>query len=327
MSERQTLLQSIAKIIADYRQGEIATPTPVHVDRWIGQFGAPVQLPILQEMAHVLGKTYIPKTMVASFLKTVIFSKKLAGDNPAVFWKNVRFLNIQGGGNSQREMLDMFSAVLNEVCDLTVAQCGSKPEAFIYLDDVLFTGNRIRNDLSAWIKSDAPQTATLHVVTMGLHSGGEYYARRQIADAASQAGKTVNITWWRSIKIEDRKSYTDTSDVLRPTAIPADPATQAYVSGFCYAPVLRKPGNLGAKQFFSSEAGRNLLEQEFLKIGVHIRSICPHLNAYMRPLGNMVLETTGFGSMIVTFRNCPNNAPLALWAGNPWYPLFARKTN
>jgi hypothetical protein len=41
----------------------------------------------------------------------------------------------------------------------------------------------------------------------------------------------------------------------------------------------------------------------------------------------MILETLGFGSTLVTFRNCPNNCPLAFWAGYPWYPLFQRKTN
>jgi hypothetical protein len=55
--------------------------------------------------------------------------------------------------------------------------------------------------------------------------------------------------------------------------------------------------------------------------------MCPNLNKYQRPLGNMLLETLGFGSLIVTFRNCPNNAPLALWAGDPWHPLFPRTTN
>ena len=36
----------------------------------------------------------------------------------------------------------------------------------------------------------------------------------------------------------------------------------------------------------------------------------------------------GFGAMTVTFRNCPNTAPLALWmeAGG-WTPLFKRKLN
>jgi hypothetical protein len=41
----------------------------------------------------------------------------------------------------------------------------------------------------------------------------------------------------------------------------------------------------------------------------------------------MTLVTLGFGSLIVTYRNCPNNAPLALWVDHPWYPLFPRTTN
>jgi hypothetical protein len=69
------------------------------------------------------------------------------------------------------------------------------------------------------------------------------------------------------------------------------------------------------------------VEQQFLLKGIKIREQSPLLPKYMRPLGNMVLETLGFGSTFVTFRNCPNNAPLAFWAGDPWYPLFPRKTN
>jgi hypothetical protein len=100
-----------------------------------------------------------------------------------------------------------------------------------------------------------------------------------------------------------------------------------YVQALRYPVMLRTPGNLGENGFYSSEEGRDVLEQEFLKAGLHIRSICPYLNEFQRPLGNTVLDTLGFGSLFVTFRNCPNNAPLALWAGAPWYPLFPRKTN
>ena len=94
-----------------------------------------------------------------------------------------------------------------------------------------------------------------------------------------------------------------------------------------YKPHLRTPGQVGGKGIFSSDEARQLLEEEFLKAGVRIRQMCPNLNKYQRPLGNMLLETLGFGSLIVTFRNCPNNAPLALWAGDPWHPLFPRTTN
>ena len=103
--------------------------------------------------------------------------------------------------------------------------------------------------------------------------------------------------------------------------------TQAYTNDREYQPRLRTPGQVGTLGFFSSDAGRQVLEQEFLKAGVRIREGNRNLGEFQRPLGNMMLDTIGFGSLIVTFRNCPNNAPLALWAGNPWYPLFRRTSN
>jgi hypothetical protein len=328
MSERNRLLQAIASTIADYRAGEIPAPTPLHVDRWIKQFAGPVQEPILAEIEHVLARTYVPKAKVESFLAMVVSNAKIAGNDPSTFWRGVTFLDIQGGGHSQRDMLALFSNALQAQCGFSVAQCGgSTSTTFVYLDDVIFTGNRVLKDITGWINSTAPATAHVHVITMGLHSGGQFYAKGRIDSAARAAGKSITLTWWRAVEIEDRNAYTDTSDFLRPTIIPSDPPTQAYVQRLGYAPTLRKPGHVGGRSFFSSEQGRHMLEQEFLKTGVHIRSICPNLGIYQRPLGNMVLKTTGFGSMLVTFRNCPNNAPLALWAGNPWYPLFARKTN
>ena len=329
MSDRARLLKSIADTITDYRAGEIPTPTSAHVDKWISQFAQPVQEPILAEMDHVLARTYLPKTKVESFLAMLVMNPKIAGADPSAFWRGVKFLDIQGGGNSQRDMLALFSTALHKECGLTISQCGGRAATtFVYLDDVIFTGNRVLKDLTAWINSNAPTTAHVHVITMGLHSGGQFYAKGRIETAAKTAGKSITLTWWRSVEIEDRKAHTDSSDVLRPVVIPNDPATQAYVQALGYPPTLRRPGNVGGRGFFSSEQGRNLLEQEFLKMGVHIRTnLSRNLNQYMRPLGNMVLATTGFGSMLVTFRNCPNNAPLAIWAGNPWHPLFARKTN
>jgi hypothetical protein len=87
-----------------------------------------------------------------------------------------------------------------------------------------------------------------------------------------------------------------------------------------HQPVLRVPPGTGELKIFSSDEGRELLEQQFLVKGAYIRTVCSMLNEYQRPLGNMVLETLGFGSTIVTFRNCPNNAPLVFWAGEPWHP-------
>ena len=226
MSERNRLLQSIADMTADYRAGEIPKPAPAHVERWIAQFADPVQQPILAEMEHVLGRTYLPKTKVEAFLEMLVSNPKIAGADPCAFWRGVKFLDIQCRGNSQRDMLALFSAALQKKCGITIAQCGgSGSTTFVYLDDVLFTGNRILKDISGWITSTAPPAAQVHVITMGLHTGGQSYAKGKIDAAAKAAGKSITLTWWHSVEIEDRKVHTDTSDVLRPTVIPNDPAT------------------------------------------------------------------------------------------------------
>ncbi len=327
MTTRTDLLESMANTIQDYRAGEIAKPTSEHVDRWVKQFDKAVQVPLLQEIDHVLKKTYFSMENVGGFLKAVSANKKLAGDNPVQFWKNTKFLDIQGGGNSQHDMLAMFGQLLNKKFNLNIAECGQTADQYVYLDDGLFTGNRTRQDLEKWIREEAPTEGTLHIIYIALHSGGQYYASNKIKELAKSLGKTIDIQWWRSIELEDRKAQSYNSDVLRPVSIPEDSLVQNYVTGMTYPPTLRTAGSVGVNKIFSSDTGRQLLEQEFLKAGVKIRKQCPHLGDTQRPLGHMTLVTLGFGSLIATFRNCPNNAPLALWAGDPWHPLFPRTTN
>ena len=70
MSIRSGLVKSIASTIVDYRAGEIDAPTPKHVENWIEQFDDEVQEPILEELDHVLKRTYMPKAAVQEFLST-----------------------------------------------------------------------------------------------------------------------------------------------------------------------------------------------------------------------------------------------------------------
>lgn len=326
MAKRSDLLLSIADTTADYREGDLTSPTPEHVERWVNQFEEAVQFPILREMDHVLKKTYFSRKETRKFLAGLVKNKKLVGEDPCTFWKGVKFLDIQGGGASQKEMIALFSKILERECGFTIEDCGVEPRVFLYLDDAIFTGNRVRRDIEAWIKDNAPEDAKLHVVVIANHEGS-YYHRGKISEATKAAGKKIEVTWWCAVGFEDRKTYTDNSDVLRPVVIPDDEIVLAYVASMSHKPHLRNEGNVGSKGIFSSDAGRQLLEQEFLKAGVRIKNACPNLGVSQRPLGHTSLEALGFGSMIVTFRNCPNNAPLVLWVGEPWYPLFPRTTN
>src|SRR5262249_25439460 len=95
-----------------------------------------------------------------------------------------------------------------------------------------------------------------------------------------------------------------------------------------YPATPRKTVTTRTNQVFSSEQGRQVLEQAFLRAGARIKyDLCPRLSEHQWPLGYDALCSPGFGSLLVTHRNCPNNCPLALWAGSPWFPLFPRRIN
>ena len=332
MSERSTLLTSIANTSRDYRVGEIERPSLDHVDRWVQQFDKNVQIQLLRELDFVLKKTYLNRETVATFLASMIASRKLAGDDPCAFWAKAHFLNIQTSGNSQEEMLEIVDEILQEECGLDVKTCGERGGDYIYVDDVMFSGNRVGNDLAAWIVDKAPAKATVHIVVAAIHTSGEYLVGNRLKKAIVDSGKAIQLNYWRIATVENRKFYRNDSEVLWPADVPSDAATQHYLGLPHKFPLeLRKPGgHLGP---FSSEQGRRLLESELLVAGVRIRGLSQSPKDILRPLGFSPFGV-GFGSMTVTYRNCPNNCPLALWWGDPdatsgpfhWYPLFPRKT-
>lgn len=165
----------------------------------------PVQLPILREMNHVLKKTYFSRKKTRKFLAELFQTKKLVGKKPCAFWRGVKFLDIQGGGASQKEMLALFGTVLEKECDLKIEDCGAEPDTFIYLDDAIFSGGRVSSDLVDWITQHAPMKATIHVIVIASHQSS-YYNRNKVEEAIKTSGKSIDVHWWRSIELEDRKA-------------------------------------------------------------------------------------------------------------------------
>lgn len=336
MPERQDLLESIALTTADYRAGDLPRPTAQHVDRWVCQFGAEVQLPLLRELDHVLKQTYFSRAKVKCYFGRQITLAEITGNNPCDYWRSTNFLNIQQHGHSQAEILKLFGEALRTLCGLDINQCGADGGDFIYLDDVLFTGRRISTDLSSWLADAAPDQGKVLVLVLAAHRLGEWQIAQRLQDCAIAADKNIEFDFWAALHIENRKNYRATAEVLWPVAIPDDPALQAYMAEeqrFPFEP--RPPGGALEHPIFSSEDGRQLLERELLLAGMRIRSFCQNPSRALRPLGFSPFGL-GFGSLIVTYRNCPNNVPLALWWGDPeagpnhpfskWYPLLPRIT-
>lgn len=332
MTERSELLTSIAGHIKNFRAGEIPQPTPDHVDRWVSQFSPGNQLALLREFNHVIDKSFIEKDLVESFVDYLITNAKLVGADPASYWKTANFLRIQKDGMSQREMLKLFDEALQKKLGMDLKQCGMVGGDFIYLDDVLFSGNRVATDVEAWLKEKAPPVGNLNVIVMALYTGASYYLRsKRLKEAIERSGKKIEIKYWRMLEMENQLNRSASSDVFWPAIIPDEPLLRQYVASQRYEIKVRAAG--GSSHFFASEGGRQLLEYEFTNAGLQIMSRIQNQRANQRPLG-FSLFGFGFGSTLVTYRNCPNNCPLAYWWGDPtatsgalhWYPLLPRKT-
>ena len=347
-TQRNELLESIALTITDYRQGEITRPNAEHVDRWIRQFarfGAdePIQQTLLFEIDHILKHTYISKGIVTQFLRELIQNPRIAmrpdlhGDSLISFWRSVNFLRLQAPGSSQLALLEIVDRIMQEIFGFQTRDCGQVGGPYLFLDDCLFSGRRVRRDVIGWLRTNGELWGELYVVVLGRHRSGGWYTETEIEKVASDALTIVE--WLPSyLNVEDRKAYVNLSEVLRPATVPDDPFVTEYarsltVSG--YPPILRKPGWQPRNRIFSSEIGRHPVEQFFLRAGAYLRAQAAYPDEDMRPLGYSALKTFGFGGLLVTHRNVANNCPLALWYGDPdapsyhpfskWYPLFLPK--
>lgn len=329
MSERSDLLTSIAATIRPYRAGEITAPTAYHVDRWVRQFTPGNQMAFLRAFDSVMKESFITKTTLSEFFGKLVVSPRIVGTNPTRFWKKINFLRVQQNGTSQLDVLDLLDAQLQEELDICLDECGGHTGEYMYLDDTAFTGSRIIRDLELWIARDAPQKARLYLAVAIVHNGGWHYVKDRLNTAIEESGKEIELKPAGYWKLEDRKKFNRDADLLWPTKLPNDIDIHLYAESGQFPFVQRTQG--GTSRFFSSEQSRQILESEFLIAGMLIRSRQNYPKDVLRPLGFSRFGV-GFGSTIVTYRNCPNTTPLALWWGDgsdgalQWYPLLPRKT-
>jgi hypothetical protein len=313
---RQDLLQSLATTIADYRQGEISAPDCAHVDRWIRQFDAAVQEPMLAEMDHVLKQSYLSREYFLSFLRGVARMSRLAGFPGywqtlrtvlsrlvgsaiprkhatrayPVLWRDVQLLEIQKHGASQQERVRLLKEVLSQEHGPKPFYCRGAKGPVLYLDDVLFTGNRIIADLVEWIRTDAPEGADLVVIVIAFYRRGFWYSHKKILRAAADARKTIRIHWLRATEFQDRRRAA-VRDGFHPTRVPDLPLAHAYAwqlgeAGF--PPGLRLAGSGDQSRLFSSEAGRHFEPQavysSLASFGVPVACVFNHLDVRRRLL-------------------------------------------
>lgn len=337
LSERKDLLTSIADTIADYRRSEGIRITPDHVDRWVCQFDGGDQGVILQEMDQLLKRFYYSRTRAKKSLRSYIRQGVIDGNEPRSTLARTRFLRVQKKGNSQKDLLEIVDEILQEDHGMRVDDCGvDSPDTFVYIDDGIYTGSRFRYDLTpgtgapSWITKEAPDGCTLKIYVLASHKEGEKYAMRVILPFARR--KRIVVDGMCGVRIANERQAGG-AECLWPTVVTGNSDVDSYATlvrsklagiGRTDALLFRPPNVPERETLFTSPATRETVERAFLVKGSEL--IQSTEKASMRPLGWEKLESLGFGTLFVTYRNIANNAPLVLWwGGGGWYPLFSPK--
>lgn len=339
--ERFKLIESIIKTTNDYKMPAGMKMSSEHVERWISQFYLNEQIVILEEMNQILKKYYFSRNKVKEYLKSILSNKKAFGEDVAATLKTTTFLSIQTQGNSQKHLLKIVEEILQEDYRINLKECHGT-NLYFYIDDCIFTGNKFRYDIVPWINSHKfEQGSKLVTYHLALHNMGFRYASKFIEEAAQL--KHLGLVWCRHLYINSIKENNASIETLWPLKVEDINVLNYYnktkfiCEGNGWNSNLYRNQCLNINEvLFSSVQARNIVEGAFLRVGAKLVMAAQNPLQSMRPLGFQKLESLGFGSFFITYRNIANNCPLALWYGDPtcsanhpfskWYPLFPRNT-
>ncbi len=327
----EQLADELAKLLSDYRKSEKLNPKKENVLKWINQFSKENRKIVLEEMVHVFKHRYLTEEKVDNFLIGLVKNEKLTKNDPN-FWRDISLLDIQKNGHSQTIMNEKFKKIIKDKTGIDVAINDNSKNYFIHIDDFLFTGNRLKIDLTDWITNQAPKNANLDIIYIGFYKNGQYHVKEELKKINS---KNIKLEYWRLYEFENNPNCQNASEVLWPTNdIKSEDGVEAFLLQQGMIKLRDKTQVLNIhcnKQFFTSEKNRLILEKEFTLAGLKINNSIREESKkkYWKPLGIHSYPGLGFGALVFSYRNCPNNTPLAFWWGDwdnnqVWYPLLNR---
>ena len=328
----EELAVKLANLLEEYRADEGLNPKKDNVLTWVEQFSEENRQIILEEMINVFEKRFLLENEVDDFLNRLILNTKLTRSDDE-FWHKVSLLEIQENGHSQRIMNEKFQELLRNQKSIDISINDDTKSHFIHLDDFLFTGNRLKNDLTKWLEN-APENSKVDIIYIGYYKNGQYHAGKKLQELAES--KNITLKFWRLIEMENNPHCQNVSEVLWPSdEILECDGTNDYLQTqgkYKLRDTIQVANSHCEESIFTSETNRKILEKEFTLAGLNIMShFDDEHKKKWKPLGKTSYPGFGFGAMVFSYRNCPNNTPLAFWWGDwennqVWYPLLQRKT-
>lgn len=341
----ETLIQEICRILEDYRADEGkegVTITPDRIKKWIFQFEEIDRIFILTELKNVFQQRYYSKVKTLAFLKSIInkLSEDLGYTNKTDFLDNAYFLDLQAEGKSQKKMLELLAIVLKDDFNFDMANLGNKSNKhYIYIDDVLCTGNTFYQNLKDWLdteengvkmlqklKNDEINLKVAYIFVVSKNHKkklGQFY---HTVDKDFQNMQTTYAMHWLDKEILQPIALNQPNAVTEYEAKVIQQADEHAQGKYAYQPdFYRTADALKTEDFYSSHDNRIRFENIILNKGIEILNKVTVKKGNVRPFGYSLpaYKNFGFGALLFTWRNVPNNTPLVFWySGGDFSPLF-----
>lgn len=354
----EQLIDDIYEIIKDYRSDE-GLPhvgmTKQRIRRWIEQFDEADREFILTEMKNIFAKRYCSKAKAKDFLKKVVdkLTEDLKYKSPQEFLAKTVFLDLQPEGKSQKTMLKLLREILQSEYHYTIPEYYPEDvKHFVYLDDVLCTGNTLFQDMKEWCEGwydegtkniDAIKDGTADFICafIFIHEKNYYKKkaemRHKICNEISEKHKM-----YRMFEIENSEGDVNAAldfvfplEANQPQIVydykdkiveQVDEYTKRYNST-SREEFYRTAGRPQTEKLFSSADNRTRFENIMLKQGVEVLNRANTRVKNMRALGFSLpsQKNFGFGTLCFTWRNVANNTPLVFWySGGGLFPFFVK---
>lgn len=331
-----TLAYEISEIVKDYREDNLG-PRFVSQDRvqhWIEQFPQERRTIILKEMHHLLTNCYFDKErLIRDFLERLFHQNAMLSSGNHT--SRIHFLDIQRNGSSQRDLLDLMNNVVYSKTRSYITRSSMNSDHFIYLDDAIFSGSRVVNDITKWLKQTKPYGSKISFYFLIGYESGINRLKGELAQLSGMRKNEFDIVCFNQYSHEQcffpKLHRSEDVDHFRKRILCDKSLDEDNLNLF--RSHQNKKGSI-----FSGERSRNVIEEEFLKAGARVIVGAQNPSKVLKPLGFDLRENLGFGAFFITYRNVANNSPLALWYGhsdkplrpghpfNLWFPLFPRST-
>lgn len=371
LNDIDAVADSVVSLVVDYSpiiSGEPWNVTKDGVIDWANQFGENA-LFILKETLSILNKVYLSKGKAIFILRDLANKYYQEFGSWELVCVNLSLLMLQkdSAGNpredkSQCIIVRMLRDIIMDESGLDILDTNrfneEKKTVFLYLDDVLASGKTYRDDIVKWLKEDSRYQKVLsgeirldsfYFCTHSIQQNNAlWYIAIQFSSHRNDIFHAINSNFKASYIItngrKDGQSISLDNSCLNfifpieseCTRQCVENDTARYEVGGV-AKVNYRPQNFPGTREILFSSPENRMKYEHLIFTKSVDILYSYEEAerkpWFKPLGltNRTDKSFGLGTLFVSWRNIPNNCPLAFWCqgkiknGEPfWKPLFRR---